>query len=171
MYYHSIILIVRSSLDYSQICNAFNYFRKGGSIKLPADGIIRIQWKLQQHRREFQWWIIDMRTDDHRMANNLGLIGRRKSWWRTVSYGSKGDGRGKGRGTVVPPSIDNYSFRRVARRGQISILKRRPEKRPGEKCPVPKRYEISGVVSPFVVVHSPPAQEEATKGTEGEWRP
>lgn len=57
--------------------------------------------------------------------------------------------------TRCAPSIDNYSFRRVARRGQISILKRRARRgteRRERSVSRPERYEILGVVSPFVVV-------------------
>lgn len=98
------------------------------------------------------------RGDVEQRITSGGPIGRRKSRWRERCPAGAREGgggeRARHRGPAAP-SIDNYSFRRVARRGQIPILKRRPERRPGEKCPVPKRYEISGVVSPFVVVPRP----------------
>ena len=126
-----------------------------------TDRIIRIQWKLKASTRVS---MADYRHENSRPSNSEQLRTsdrmKKKLMANGVLRARRGWSGGEGRDTVAPPSIDNYSFKRVARRGQISILKRRPERRPGEKCPVPKRYEISGVVSPFVVVHSPPAQEE-----------
>lgn len=89
--------------------------------------MIRSRLKLKQHRWETPWRIIGTRTGDAErrtdrtkkkpMANGARRRGGSGGGWR---IGERARHR-----AAPPPSIDNYSFRRVARRGQIPILKRR----------------------------------------------
>lgn len=75
-------------------------------------------------------------------------------------------GRGKGEAPRrPPPSIDNYSFRRVARRGQIQILKRRPERRPRREVSRPE--EIRNLGCRFAVRCRPSGHSVGGVGTGG----
>jgi len=61
-----------------------------------------------------------------------GVAGARRAC-NEKTRGGRGGGQGKGEVCTAPGrSIDNYSFRRVAPRGQIPILKR-PAEREGRR--------------------------------------